>query len=96
MSHPTHAEEWEWDEGNETELWRHGVVPREIEEVFANGPRWARNRRGRPADWKMMGVTNGGRLLTVVVRYDPARRWLRPVTAWDSTTGERRRFFDAE
>jgi uncharacterized DUF497 family protein len=94
MDHPANAEAWEWDEGNESELANHGVRPAEVEAVFTNGPKWARNRRYRAGDWKMIGYTHGGRRLTVVVRYDSARRWLRPITGWDSTVGECSRYFD--
>src|SRR5579871_5820901 len=45
-----------------------------------------------PGDYKMIGRTDGGRLLTIVVRWDLSRRTLRPITGWDSTAGERTRY----
>jgi uncharacterized DUF497 family protein len=93
--HPEHAEDFEWDEGNESELAAHGISPIEVEDVFDNGPKWARNRSYRSGDWKMMGLTQGGRRLTIVVRLDVDRRGLRPITGWTSTAGEGRRYFDS-
>ncbi|MGH9083286.1 MAG: hypothetical protein ACRDWN_08080 [Acidimicrobiales bacterium] len=40
------------------------------------------DRRGT-GDYLAEGVTNGGRHLRVVVMYDPIRRILRPITAWE-------------
>jgi hypothetical protein len=39
-THPLEGEAWEWDEGNEAELWAHKIVPREVYEVWENGPVW--------------------------------------------------------
>ena len=32
--HPSQAEEFEWDEGNERELAAHHIRPEEVEEVY--------------------------------------------------------------
>ncbi len=93
MTHPAHAEAWEWDEGNEAELAGHSIAPVEVEEVFANDPAWARNRKNRSGDWKMIGATDGGRRVTIIVRYDAERRLLRPITGWDATAGDQTRYF---
>lgn len=92
MGHPAHAECWHWDEGNESELARHHITAAEVEEVFADDPTWVPNRRRRSGDWKMIGDTSGGRLLTIVVRHDNDARLLRPITGWDATEGERTRY----
>jgi uncharacterized DUF497 family protein len=91
---PWDAEAWEWDEGNEMELHRHGLTPRDVYEVYTNGPVWVSNVRHHAGDWKMLGRTDGGRRLTIVVRLYSDRSVLRPVTGWDSTTGERSRYFE--
>jgi hypothetical protein len=52
------------------------------------------NVRHRAGDWKMLGQTNGGRRLTIVVRLYSDRNVLRPITGWDSTAGERSRYFE--
>jgi uncharacterized DUF497 family protein len=91
--HPSGAEIFEWDEGNEEELGRHAVSAEEVEQVFANGPVFARNKSAGSGDWKMLGRTDGGRQLTVVVLQDETRLALRPVTGSDSTRGEMSRYF---
>ncbi len=92
MPHPVEADAWDWDDGNESELARHGIGTTEVEDVFLSDPRWVPNKRHRAGDWKMLGRTRGGRRLTIVVRYDPARRLLRPITGWDTTVAERSRY----
>jgi uncharacterized DUF497 family protein len=82
--HPSQATEFEWDDANERELWRHRIAPGEVEEVFDNHPAWIPNKRNRAGDWKMVGRTNGGRSVTVVVRHDEDSLLLRAITGWDS------------
>jgi uncharacterized DUF497 family protein len=91
--HPEDAEAWEWDEGNESHLAESGITPVDVEDIFWNGPKWARNRSHRSGDWKMMGLTRGNRRLTIVLRFDVDRRQLRPITGWEPTKGERRKYF---
>ena len=93
--HPEEAEASEWDEGNESHLAARGISPHEVEEVFENGPKWARNRRDRAGDWKMMGLTHGDRRLTIILRFHVDRRTLRPITGWKPTPDERRKYFDS-
>lgn len=90
--HPREAESWEWDEDNESELAAHGISVDEVEQVWAEGPEWVRNKKHRAGDYKMLGPTFGGRLLTIVVRYNPDRRSNRAITGWDSTDGEKTRY----
>lgn len=91
--HPSQAIAFEWDEGNERELARHHVTAEEVEQVFlTDHPLWARNRRGRSGEWLMVGVTTGGRLLTVVIRMKDDGDTLRAITGWDSATGERTQY----
>lgn len=93
MTHPVNAQAWDWDEENEGELAAHGISPEEVRQVFEGRPVWARNRRHRAGDWKMMGRTAGGRRLSIVVYYEPRLGRLRPITGWDATAGERTRYF---
>jgi uncharacterized DUF497 family protein len=87
---PWEAEGFEWDEANESELAdpRHPIQPWEVEQVFWNVPVWAPNRRGRSGDRIMVGRTDGGRRLTIVVQVKGATRQLRPITGWPSTQAE--------
>jgi len=50
--------------------------------------------RQHAGDWKMMGTTRGGRRLTIVIRFYEDRAVLRPITGWDTTVGERARYFE--
>jgi hypothetical protein len=91
--HPSQAEVWSWNEGNESELVAHGITQDDVEQVFGNKPRWATNRKNRPGDWKMMGLTDGKRRLTIIVHYDPDAKVIRPITGWSPTAGELTRYF---
>jgi hypothetical protein len=92
-SHPSQAAVFALDEANERELAGHGIAGWEAKEVFDNRPAWSANKRHRAGDWKMIGVTNGGRRLTIVVRYDGESRTIRPITGWHPTEGELSRYF---
>ena len=91
-SHPTSADCWEWDEGNEEELTGHHITPQEVYEVWANGPIWVPNTRHRAGDWKMLGRTDGERRLAIVIRYYMDRSMLRAITGWDATAGEQSKY----
>ena len=95
--HPRHAAAFEWDDdrdpiGNIAELAAHRIHPWEVEEVFFNDPTWVPNKHSGAGEWKMVGRTDGGRRLTVVVTVNRFTGDLRPITGWDSTTGERTRY----
>ncbi len=64
--------------------------------MFLTDPAWARNKRRGSGDWKMVGVTEGGRVLTVVMAVNERTRWLRPITGWASTPGERAKYRDGD
>ncbi len=72
----------EWDEHNEAHATRHGVSVAEIEQILAACPAFRPDRRGS-GDFLAEGTTDGGRRLRVVVVYDPVRRVLRPIAAWE-------------
>jgi uncharacterized DUF497 family protein len=90
--HPRNAEAWEWDEENEAELAHHRISISEVEQVWAEGPEWARNKRHRAGDYKMVGPTFGGRVLTIVVRYTSTTKVARAITGWESTNGEKNKY----
>lgn len=94
--HPSQAAFWEWWEGDEDELYQHRISPDEVYEAWGNNPKFARNKRRRAGDWKMMGRSNGGRRLTIVLRYYADRRSVRPITGWESTDGEITRYFEKD
>jgi uncharacterized protein len=53
-----------WDGWNEEHIARHSVTPAEVEEVTANRPFTTRGRKDR---YRLIGQTDSGRLLTVIV-----------------------------
>jgi uncharacterized DUF497 family protein len=53
-----------WDEWNEEHIARHGVEPHEVEEVARKTFHFTKARGGR---YRVIGQTDGGRFLTVVV-----------------------------
>ena len=70
------------DEPNEAHATCHGVSVAGIEQVLAAGAVFRPDRRGS-GDHPAEGDTDGGRRDRVVVAHDPARRVLRPITAWE-------------
>jgi uncharacterized DUF497 family protein len=73
----------EWDDDNLEHATRHGVSLNEMEQAIANATAVQRNKRGRSADVRIDSVTDGGRHVVVIAVHDPARRSLRPITAWE-------------
>jgi uncharacterized DUF497 family protein len=90
--HPSQAEVLGWNDGNEAELAAHKITLAEVRQVWANEPLFVPNIRHRAGDYKMIGLTDGGRALTIVIRYEADGRVLRPITGWDATAGERSRY----
>ena len=80
------------DEDNEAEMAAHGVTPEEVWQVWTNAPRYFRNKRGRSATHLMIGPTFGGRMLTVPLAPTAQDDVWRPATAYDATTGDRKRY----
>lgn len=81
-----------WDDHNEAELARHRIAIRDVYQVWANGPEWVPNKRLGSGDHKMIGLTDGGRALSIVVKYHQDLRLNRAITGWDATPGERTRY----
>ena len=73
-----------FDEHNEREMARHGVVRFEVEQLTSNRNRVLRNPRGETGSVLLVGETDGGRLLTVpLAPTDDPTTW-RPATAFDA------------
>lgn len=74
-----------FDEHNEREMARHGVVRYEVEQLKWNRKVFSDNPRGEPGSVLLIGATNGGRLLTVALApTDDPTTW-RPATAFDAS-----------
>lgn len=81
-----------FDEHNEREMARHGVVRYDVEQIKRNRNLLLRNPRGEARSMLLVGETDGGRLLTVplVPTIDPTT-W-RPATAFDAGPHQRALF----
>jgi uncharacterized DUF497 family protein len=96
VANPEHAEVFEWDpddedRGNTAHLARHKITAEEAEQVFANGGRFVPNTAGSGA-WRLVGPTDGGRILTLPLAYHPDRRAIRIITGWDATPAQKARY----
>ena len=87
---PCHADHFEWDEHNMGHLGEHDISPWEVEELYAGGPVWIKDKKtGQPDRYQMIGKTSDGRLLTVIVLCKHASRALRAITGWPATEGQK-------
>jgi hypothetical protein len=86
--HPREADDLVFDEVNEAHLGRHRILATEVTQVWLNEPVYVPDRKGLAAAWLMLGDTSGGRSLTVAVITVERIRCVRPITGWNSTTGE--------
>ena len=77
------------DERNLTEMRRHGVSPREIEQVVSNRHITTPNPRGELGSILLIGETDGGRLLTVPLAPTADPTTWRPATAFDASRPQR-------
>jgi hypothetical protein len=81
-----------FDDHNENEMARHGVVRYDVDEILWNRNVFYDNPRGEPGSILMIGETNGGRLLTVpLAPTDDPTTW-RPATAFDASHHHRSLF----
>lgn len=78
-----------FDEHNEREMARHGVVRYDVDQLMWNRNVVVPNRRGEQASVLLIGETDGGRLLTVpLAPTDDPTTW-RPATAFDASRHQR-------
>jgi uncharacterized DUF497 family protein len=77
-----------WDEINEAHIARHGVIREEVEEVVRNAPYITKSRN---KTYRVIGQTDGGRYLTVIVAREPRGPFF-VVTARDADAPERRAY----
>jgi hypothetical protein len=73
-------------------LARRGIREDEVQQLRRNGPWWERNPHPRVAGSRLLiGPTDGGRMLTLVIAPETADVALWHVrTGWDSTKRERK------
>ena len=81
--HPSRALAFEWDENNEDKLARRNIHATDVEHVWANRPRYQKNKTSGTAAWKMIGRDAGGRTLCIGVLWADANdRILRAIFGW--------------
>lgn len=80
------------DASIEEHLARHQVSVAEVYQVLNNGPKWAPNKKNRSAGFLVVGRTDGGRVLTLAVRWEERTRTITPATGRDATPGEVRKY----
>ena len=78
-----HIAELEFDDYNEEELAGHGISPSEVMQMLENAFTIRRNKKSASGDRQLIGETNGGRRLTVILASTSVPDRWRPVTGWD-------------
>ncbi|MGZ6692925.1 MAG: hypothetical protein ACXVHQ_36650 [Solirubrobacteraceae bacterium] len=80
----------EFDDDNTEHLGQHGIAPEEVEQLTGNPYVTARNARGPENRIFMIGQTDGGRMLTIVLEATHDEVIWRPITGWSSTAREQK------
>jgi uncharacterized DUF497 family protein len=75
--------ELEFDDYNEEELANHGISAREVMQMLENPFTIRRNKKSGSGERQLIGETNGGRRLTVILAATALPDRWRPVTGWD-------------
>lgn len=75
------VQEFEWDEHNETKV-RLRLEPDEVDSVLESRYLLVRNKRHRAGTHKIIGVTHGGRVVTIIIASTTSPGRWRPVNAW--------------
>jgi uncharacterized DUF497 family protein len=78
--------EFQFDEGNEREMAKHGVSAREVDQVLDTGFQVAPNKSAHAEQpYAIIGFTHGGRCLFIPIRpIDEQLGIWRPATAFDT------------
>ena len=82
-----------WDDWNVLHIARHNVTPDEVEEVCHGNPMTSASYAGR---LRLIGPTNAGRLLTVILAPSDDAGIYYPVTARPASKQEHRRFEETQ
>jgi uncharacterized DUF497 family protein len=77
-----------WDDENEAHMAKHGVTPREVNQMVENPHLLVRNRKHKRARLLMIGRTHGGRALCVPLAKTPEDHVWRPVTAFAASEAQ--------
>ena len=82
--------ELEMDDYNLAKLAEHRITPHEVLQLLQNAFTVRRNKKSRGGERQLIGRTNGGRTLTIILAPTTLEERWRPITGWDSTDAERR------
>jgi uncharacterized DUF497 family protein len=78
-----------WDAWNVAHIARHDVIPEEVEEVCHDQPVTSETYKGR---LRVVGLTQSGRILTVILAPTPEAGVYYPITARPADRKERRNY----
>jgi uncharacterized DUF497 family protein len=78
-----------WDAWNVAHIARHRVIPEEVEEVCHDQPITSETYKGR---LRVIGLTQSGRILTVILAPTPDAGVYYPITARPADRKERRNY----
>jgi len=85
---------FEWDEINTEHVAEHGISDIEVEQMLSN-PHIVVPNRGHEPRMFLLGRSNGGRALVVVIEPTRVECTWRPITAWDANASEVKRLKEA-
>jgi hypothetical protein len=86
--HPDDAEDIDLSERFTAHAAGHNVTALELWQLWVNVEKWVPNKKGRTADWLMVGRTDGGRPVVAAVLVDAERSMICPITARTCTPQE--------
>ena len=85
--------EFDWDDENKNHLAAHNVVPAEFEQLLNNDPVDLNFEQiDNEERYRSVGLTNGGRLLSVVWTIRNGR--VRAITAFPASVSDRKAFLE--
>jgi uncharacterized DUF497 family protein len=85
--------EFDWDDENKKHLGAHNVAPAEFEQLLNHDPvDLSFELIGNEARYRSVGLTNGGRLLSVVWTIRNGK--VRAITAFSASVSDRRAFLE--
>jgi hypothetical protein len=79
---------FEWDEINEAHMREHGLWDWEVDQLLSNQHVVVPNRRRRSQRKFLIGRTDGGKPVTVVIQKTRVAGTYRPITAWPCRDAE--------
>lgn len=79
---PATVESFVIDDVNESKFWSHGLTREAVIQVLGNRRVVVRNRKGRTADYLLIGRDDSNRCLTIPILPTADPYTWRPITAW--------------